>query len=135
MEAKAREAGKDEDQVDLVKLAALGNSRFKRLTDRQQDRLLTQKETAEAAERAATQAAQAAQAAQATAQLAQWHSWQSMWQSQWPQQGYYYYPCTQWGQGLLICIFGVLKLQVCVAEMASHQQGICLNTHIPAVFV
>ena len=69
MEAKAREAGEDEDQVDLVKLAALGNSRFKRLTNRQQDRL-TQKETAEAAERAATQAAQAAQAAQATAQVA-----------------------------------------------------------------
>ena len=28
MEGKAREAGQDEDHVDLVKLAALGNSRM-----------------------------------------------------------------------------------------------------------
>ena len=107
MEGKAREAGQDEENVNLVKLAALGNSRMQRIANRQQDRL-TQKETAEAAERAATQAAQAAQAAQATAQMAQWQNWQwsQAWQSQNWQQGYYYYP-VQWGQGpeLLIHIF------------------------------
>eukprot|EP00434_Breviolum_minutum_P046130 symbB.v1.2.041556.t1/scaffold8342.1/size6759/1 len=56
----AEESGQDSE---LARLGAIGQSRLRRLINRQQDRL-TQKETVEKAEQAAAQAAQAALAAQ-----------------------------------------------------------------------
>ena len=74
----AEESGQDSD---LARLGAIGQSRLRRLINRQQDRL-TQKETVEKAEQAAAQAAQAALAAQSA-------SWSAFYQGSymWPMAG------------------------------------------------
>ena len=69
----AESTGQD---ADMARLGAIGQSRLRRLINRQEDRL-TQKEVVASAERAAAQAAQAAYAAQSAA----WTMWQGsyMW--------------------------------------------------------
>ena len=69
----AESTGQD---ADMARLGAIGQSRLRRLINRQEDRL-TQKEVVASAERAAAQAAQAAYAAQS----ATWTMWQGsyMW--------------------------------------------------------
>ena len=71
----AEESGQDSE---LARLGAIGQSRLRRLINRQQDRL-TQKETVEKAEQAAAQAALAAQSA----------SWSAFYQGSymWPMAG------------------------------------------------